>query len=570
MPIARSVGSLPATAARRLLASLLLAVLAVPPLVAAEPAPRAPTGRAVPATSDRERMVVSAVDEAPSGDLAPGARIVQAGEPLRLSEAVALAIRNGLDVEVERFAPMIAQSNAEESWGAYDPFLFAQMGYDVNKTPNTFTLNNANLNRDRFKGGSVGVTQLVPLIGATVGVEYAASSTSTRSSIQAFDDQFNSSVFLTASIPLARGLIWGREWTNVKSADRAYAASREAFRREVMNVVRATVNAYWSLVSERDRVRVAQKSLETARALIDQTKTQFEVGVVSRVEVVEAEAGVANREFDLISAANAYRNAQDRLIDVVLGPEFGALTDIEFAPIDAPDDFVVRQVDVGETVRQAFANRPELAEFDQLIEQAQLELRFAKNQRLPQFDAELAFGYVGVSGEPNTDLSFGTPPPSAPFDASDDDFFDNDGADNYSVRGVFSIPFPNTVGRKRVVQRKLELQRAKTRRSRLEQQIIVEVRAAVRTLFASAQGIEAAERRRLAAEEQLRAERIRLEHGESTPFKVLEKEEDLVEAESQKIGALQTYRAAEVGLDRARGTILETHGVLIDEIDGID
>ena len=48
---------------------------------------------------------------------------------------------------------------------------------------------------------------------------------------------------------------------------------------------------------------------------------------------------------------------------------------------------------------------------------------------------------------------------------------------------------------------------------------------------------------------------------------MLEKESDLVEAESQKIGALQTYRAAEVGLERARGTILEQHRVGIEAIE---
>ena len=101
-------------------------------------------------------------------------------------------------------------------------------------------------------------------------------------------------------------------------------------------------------------------------------------------------------------------------------------------------------------------------------------------------------------------------------------------------------------------------------RTRLEQSIILEVRSASRTLYASAEGIEAAERRRLAAQEQLRAERIRLEHGESTPFDVLLREEDLVEAESQKINALQVFRAAETALDRAEGTILDSHAIELD------
>ena len=58
---------------------------------------------------------------------------------------------------------------------------------------------------------------------------------------------------------------------------------------------------------------------------------------------------------------------------------------------------------------------------------------------------------------------------------------------------------------------------------------------------------------------------MRLEYGESTPFKVLEKEQDLVEAENEKIGALFTYRKSVIDLHRARGTILEARNIVVDQ-----
>lgn len=515
-----------------------------------------------------DALYVSQISVATEGDLAPDAEIVRQGRPLSISEAVALAIRNNLDVEVERYAPAIADASREGAWGAYDPTISADMRYDVRKTPNTFGLNPVSINRDRDKGGGIGIDQLIPYVGARIGARYEASSTSTRSRIQSLDEQFNSSFFITATVPLARGLLWNQEWTNVKTSALGSEVSFEGFRSAVMNTVQSTVDAYWALVAARDQVRVAQKSLETARALLEQTKTQYEVGVVSRVEVVEAEAGVADREFGLIRSANEYRNAQDTVIDAVLGRELGAMTDLHFSPSDSPDDYTTRTIDVARSVELAFGERPELAQVKRQIEQDEIELKFAKNQRLPQFDVEGRFGYVGISGEGNVGLvGFGGPPvipPNRPFDQSDDDFFTSNGSDNYRVQGKFSIPFPNTSARKAVVRSELELQRSKTREARLEQTIILEVRRAARNLAASQQGIEAAERRRLAAEEQLRAERIRLEHGESTPFEVLQRESDLVEAESQKINALQSYRSAEVGLERAQGTILGTHSVALD------
>jgi outer membrane protein TolC len=102
----------------------------------------------------------------------------------------------------------------------------------------------------------------------------------------------------------------------------------------------------------------------------------------------------------------------------------------------------------------------------------------------------------------------------------------------------------------------------------LRQGIILEVRDAARNLESAQEGIEAAERQRIASQEQLRAERIRLEQGESTPFDVLLRERDLVDAEVNKIDALRVYRNSVTDLDRRQGTILRTRNILIDDVRG--
>jgi outer membrane protein len=515
-----------------------------------------------------EVMAVPGFDEPMPDDLKPGARIVTEGRPLSIGEAVALSIQNNLNVEVERFEPLIQEANSEGAWGAYDPTLSADIGYDVLKSPNTFAIDSASSNRDSDLGGGVGLDQLIPYIGASLSLRFDSSERTTRSTAQSLDPQYDSSFFITGRVPLARNLIWNEPWTNVKISEIAYRRSQESFRTALMDNVRNTVDSYWSLVAARDQVRVAQKSLETARALFDQTQTQYEVGVVSRVEVVEAEAGVADREFNLIRTANVFRNTQDRVIETVLGRELSAMTTLQFVPTEDPESYEARPVDVERSVREAFLRRPELQVEDRQIEQGEVDLKFAKNQRLPQIDLEMQYGFVGISGDGNSSLNpaFGTPPGDSSYADSTKDFFKSDGSDNYRVQGVFSIPIPNTAARKRVTRSQLELRRSKTRRIFLEQRIILEVRASARLLLASAQGIDAAERSRLASEEQLRAERIRLEHGESTPFEVLQRESDLVEAESKKIDALQAYRIAEVGLERSQGTILDFHDVVVEDV----
>ncbi len=131
---------------------------------------------------------------------------------------------------------------------------------------------------------------------------------------------------------------------------------------------------------------------------------------------------------------------------------------------------------------------------------------------------------------------------------------------------MISIPLGNYGPRHSVSRARLELRRAKTQMLALNQNIILEVRRDIRLFEAARKGIDASERQRIAAEEQLRAERIRLEHGESTPFDVLQKESDLVNAEVSKIRALQLYRTSAANLDRRQGTILRTHNIVVGSV----
>jgi outer membrane protein TolC len=128
------------------------------------------------------------------------------------------------------------------------------------------------------------------------------------------------------------------------------------------------------------------------------------------------------------------------------------------------------------------------------------------------------------------------------------------------------VPLPNTSARHAVSKTELELRRARTQKKRLEQTIILEVRKAARNLEASQEAIDAARDAERAAQEQLRAERIRLEYGESTPFDVLQREEDLVDRENELIGAFQAYRTSVTALDRAQGTILRNRNIKIAEV----
>lgn len=492
---------------------------------------------------------------------------------LSLENAVHLAIDRSLDVELLRIDPELAEKDLGAAWGAYDPQLYGEGGYSSAETPTASQILGNTLLTQETSSGEAGLRGQIPWLGGSYQVGYQGSEVFTNSRISVLSPEFRASYVATLQIPLLRGLFWSDSWTLVRLSRIGVDLSSEQFRGRLMDVVRNTEDAYWGLIAAQDGERVAQKSLETAEALLDQTQAQYEVGVVSKVEVVQAEAGVADREFNLIRASAVARNTQDRLIDLVLGPYLEAETEIDVEATDRAGEITVREVSAAAATEHAMARLPELAVARKDIERRKIEVAAASNDRLPQLDLVGSYGKAGLSGRTNSDcvdFTAGVPctdPPGVRTDFVDADrnFFNSTGAQNYSIAGVLSIPLGNNTARNLHDRAKLELRRSETAYDRLEQSIVSDIRRAARNLRAAVEGIEAATRAEAAAEEQLRAERVRLEFGESTPFEVLQREEDLVRAQGQKILAQQTYHNSITELDRAQGTILDRHQIVVEE-----
>ncbi len=496
---------------------------------------------------------------------------------LSLREAVDLAIENNLGVEVARHAPLIASEDVDIAWGVYDPVLSGGMSYTNARSPNTSPFNTEDANRNKNRNGNAKITGLVPLLGATVSMDYVGARAETNQGFSSLSPQWSSGLAFKASVPLLRGLVWNNPWTQVKVTNLLRESSLESFRADLMDTVLGTVQSYWQLVAQQEQLRVAKKSHQTSLALLDQTKIQYEVGVKSKVEVIQAEAGVAERELEVINTEARYQNSQDALIDAVYGVRLTPNSQLQIAPTDSPSDFDEIHIDREVAAQLAAENRPELASLKLEIERQEVLVRFRKNQRLPQLDLNVSYGTSGIEGKGNPNAfnpkaNPADPPPPPPpdtggnFSDTHDQWFEKRGGREYAVGGVISIPLGNYGPRHSVSRARLELRRAKTQMLALNQNIILEVRRDIRLFEAALKGIDASERQRIAAEEQLRAERIRLEHGESTPFDVLQKESDLVNAEVSKIRALQLYRTSAANLDRRQGTILRTHNIVVGSV----
>jgi outer membrane protein TolC len=79
--------------------------------------------------------------------------------------------------------------------------------------------------------------------------------------------------------------------------------SELALQQQVMTTVTAVENAYFNLIYAAESVVVQQKALELAERLLAENKKRVEVGAMAPLDEKQAEAEVASRRADLLTAS---------------------------------------------------------------------------------------------------------------------------------------------------------------------------------------------------------------------------------------------------------------------------
>lgn len=507
---------------------------------------------------------------------------------ITLDEAVQLALENNLGLQVERLDPAVARERVRETWGAFEPNFVA--GYDRQhlETPTassvqSFFGTSGNRTTEDYHTYDAGLQGILPW-GFQYSTSFIQQKLNSDSGFYALDPQYTGTWRSTLLVPLLRNLYWSTPDLFVRRSSITQNITDEEFRTRLTDTAAGVELAYWELAATRALEGSAQSSVKTAQDLVNLTKVQYQVGVVSKVRITEAEAGLAQREFDLIVRANAAQSAQDQLLTAILAP---GISDYANTRLQTEEPtFVPYDVDPEAALEKARAQRPELAKAQLQVTNAETDEKYFWNQKLPELNVLGSYTNNGLAGRQKIDA--GTPigfrdNPATPgvFDpipieqqdigfgtnrwSAYNNFLGGSGDHSWGVTAALTVPIGNDSADARYVQSRIQLRRAKTALRIEEQNVVVDVRNAVRDLRSAIDGVKAAQRATAASAETLRAEQERLRLGDSTPHDVLQFETDLSTAQSNEIRALQVYRSAITRLERAQGTLLEKLRVRVEQ-----
>lgn len=193
--------------------------------------------------------------------------------------------------------------------------------------------------------------------------------------------------------------------------------------------------------------------------------------------------------------------------------------------------------------------RPEFREFKRQASSADVELTRARNARLPRLDLLASGAVTGKEDELYDSVK----------EAGKLDFYD------LEAGLVFEWALEGSASRGAAQRAELEKRRLALQERNLENQVLVEIREAVRAIKTNEKRVEATRRARELAREQLDGELTRNAQGLSTTFRVLDVQEDLVLARTNEIKALIDYHLSRSKYQQVSGVLLTEQGVLVKD-----
>lgn len=481
---------------------------------------------------------------------------------LNLEQAYAMALTRNLDLQVGRYDVAASTAGILGQTGVFDPLLSASVRSTDTTSPTSSDLEGADVLSSRSSRFALGLAQVLPT-GTQLSLDASTVRSETNNVFVFFNPSWTTDVSLSLTQPLLRGFGTTVNRSGIVIARNIRDQNVAAFESQVTAVLREVEYAYWDYVAAQRAVDVAQQSLDLATRLLNETRERVNVGTSAPIDIIQSESGVATRRQDVIVASNSASNAQDQLKSQ-LGfdrPEEWTAT---IQAVETYDFRAVRPV-LAESIQTALSQRPEIVQKRLDLERLELNVDVARNTTLPSLNLTGRYGLAGIGGDLyDVDQDTGERMLIDPGGFSDS-FSQVTGTDfpNWAIGLFLSVPIGNHEAKAAVAQRRFEYEQGVTELKRLEQQIILQVRTAVRALEDGAAEVEAAAAATEFARRNLEAEQTKFANGLSTNFQVLQIQEDLALAQLSEIRARLKHRKAWVGYLEATAQLLDQRSVEI-------
>lgn len=492
---------------------------------------------------------------------------------LTLQEAIELALERNPDLIIEKVRLEQASERVNERKGSFDPLIKFRTvaGRHDNVVASRFYPTGLYVDTEQSQGfGYESKTET----GGRLNVAFDYRRVVSSSNTQTLSPQYSAIFNITWTQSLLRD--FGRQTgtTQIRVAEKVKQIAEQNVLHRVSRLVQDVEEAYWSLTFLRQNLESRERSLQFARELLKQNETLLSAGRVAAVSVLQARAGVAAREEEVLTADGQMRKFEDRL-KTLLGIE---LNGAGIAPASRAETLTV-SFDPVTSLTNALERRSEFRALQREVERLELELKFAENQAKPRLDVTAQYGVAGLAGRPNPtclDPTYFICEPvgsnvsgtvfanqKTPF-AALSSMFSRRPFDAWTVEVKFEVPLGNREAKSRLSEADLQLLEARTRLRALRDQVESEIRDAMRETLAAQRRIEASRENVAFLEDHLEGTRKKFEAGLSSGYDVLQVLDETDKARTLEFKAVMDFNIGQSKIRLAEASTLEKYNIAIE------
>jgi outer membrane protein TolC len=320
-------------------------------------------------------------------------------------------------------------------------------------------------------------------------------------------------------------------WSLIDVASlRNYLAARHNFAAAQLSaqdaremVVLVVGNAYLLALADETRVASVEAQVATAKISLDQAVANHQAGTAPLLDELRARVDYQSLEQQLIAARNALEKdklALARTIGLPLAQSFNLSDKAPYAAFD--------QLDVEATIRQAHANRKDLAAIVEQTKAAEEQRKAATAERLPTLKFNGDYGDIGATLSHSHGTGDATGTLSAPL------------FEEFALRGEAQVA-------------QAQQDTAQARLSDKNAQVDADVRDALLDIASTGKLVEVARSSVELANEALSEAQQRYANGVSDNLAVSQAEQSVAQANDQYVTSLYRHNVAKLSLARALG-----------------
>jgi outer membrane protein len=547
-------------------------------------------------------------------------RLIRAGNLyVSATDVVALALENNLDIEIQRYGPILNQQVTKRALSG--ALLRTGLGVGVAQGPQSVSLTGVSVSAS---GGNVAgstataagvLTQLGPsppsldptitlvgqwghqtspesntiLTGTTAliydyrfyeaqvaqtfqfGLNYALTYSSTHnkfnSSFYAINPYDSGALDLTINQPLLNGFGRAVNGRDVYIAKNNEKVGDLQFKQQVITTITAVLNLYWDLVTFYQDLKAKRDELATAQSLFEDNKKQVNIGTLAPIEVTRAEAQVYASQQDLLVSQTNLLQQETVLKNAISknGVASAILADVHVIPLDTiqvpeKDEFAP----IDQLVAEALGKRTEVLTQRVNIESDKRGLVGIKNGLRPNLTLTAELTNNALAGPEGGAFQASAAALVGGYNTLLGQIFGRD-YPSYSAGISLNLPLRNRAAQSDYATSVLQLRQTELQLQKQINQVRVDVQNAVIGLQQARARYDSSVKARILQQQTLDADKKKYTLGASTVFQVITDQQSLSTAQTSEVEALANYSHARIAFDQAVGTTLETNHVSLDE-----